>query len=188
MSSVGSGGLCVAYAAAGGTLAVASATVLAYPAHLAKRRGVDSLYGRCGSVGLAILNVLFGLGAVGMFVLATGEGPVALAMPIQTGTMLLLNMVVQSTLRIKKFLKSMVVGTCQRVCVRHSDPVRPRSTVSYCPRSGRSPPPCVCGAECCTWLCCTWLCCMWLRGQRQVALATPFTSAVDVSGKGAHHS
>ena len=116
MSSVGSGGLCVAYAAAGGTLAVASATVLAYPAHLAKRRGVDSLYGRCGSVGLAILNVLFGLGAVGMFVLATGEGPVALAMPIQTGTMLLLNMVVQSTLRIKKFLKSMVVGTCS-VCV-----------------------------------------------------------------------
>ena len=97
--SMSSGGLCVAYAAAGGALGVASATVLAYPAHLAKRRGVASLYGRWGSAFFIILNVVFGLAAVGMFVLATGQGPVALAMPIQTGTMLLLNMVVRACVR-----------------------------------------------------------------------------------------
>ena len=183
MSSVGSGGLCVAYAAAGGTLAVASATVLAYPAHLAKRRGVDSLYGRCGSVGLAILNVLFGLGAVGMFVLATGEGPVALAMPIQTGTMLLLNMVVQSTLRIKKFLKSMVVGTCQRVCVRHS---LHGCLIAPAPAAHH---PRVCAVRNVVRGCvvrgCVVCGCV-VRGRWH--LATTFASAVDVSGKGAHHS
>jgi multidrug transporter EmrE-like cation transporter len=104
---------CVLLALAGGVCNVLSINVLGYPTHLAKKKAEQLPGEQPASISpvFTVLNVLFAFASVGMFVLATGAGPIALAMPLMTGSGLLLNMLVQSLLRIKQFTKPVRVGT-----------------------------------------------------------------------------
>jgi hypothetical protein len=103
---------CIILAAVGGMLSCASVNVLAW--HSASKTKKQVPAGRMTAfcnVLAAVLNILLGFAGVGFFVLATGFGPVALAMPIQAGSTLLCNMLVQSALRISHYSKDKIVGT-----------------------------------------------------------------------------
>lgn len=60
---------------------------------------------------LYALNIVIGLSGTGLFVVATGAGPVSVAMPITTGMGVFLNMIMQIALGIECYTKSMRVGT-----------------------------------------------------------------------------
>jgi multidrug transporter EmrE-like cation transporter len=104
---------CVLLALMGGVFNVLSINILGYPTHLKKKKVEQCPGEQTASISpiFTLLNLLFAFASVGMFVLATGAGPIALAMPLMTGSGLLLNMLAQSMLRIKQFIKPVRVGT-----------------------------------------------------------------------------
>ena len=105
---------CLLWATAGAITAVISSTAVAYPAFLTQKDGVR--YSSTRRTLHAVANVIFSLLSIGCFIKATGYGPVALAMPLQTGLSLLLNMIVQTILRMKRYTKEMTAGTLVLVC------------------------------------------------------------------------
>ena len=106
---------CLIWATIGAFAAVISSTCVAYPNFL-EQKHKELTYSKFRKTLHAVLNVSFSLLAVGCFIKATGYGPVALAMPLQTGMTLLLNMVVQTVLRMKRYTKEMTAGTLVLVC------------------------------------------------------------------------
>jgi hypothetical protein len=105
---------CLLWASGGAACSVAASTCVAYPAFVQAKRGGQ--YSRRQRTLHAAGNIVLSLASVGCFVLATGYGPVALAMPLQTGASLLLNMWVQTLLRMKRYSKEMTSGTLVLVC------------------------------------------------------------------------
>jgi multidrug transporter EmrE-like cation transporter len=106
---------CLLWATIGAVTAVISSTSVAYPNFL-EQKHKELKYSKSRKTLHAVLNVVFSLISVGCFIKATGYGPVALAMPLQTGMSLLLNMVVQTALRMKRYTKEMTAGTLVLVC------------------------------------------------------------------------
>jgi len=103
------GTLCLAYACLGGICTTLGVNVLQYKKHLEQsgRHVSTPLQDTCS----VVLNFLFSGLSIVFFVLATGYGPVSIAMPVLSGTCLLSNMVVQISLGIEHYSKSMRVGT-----------------------------------------------------------------------------
>ena len=106
---------CLIWATIGAFAAVISSTCVAYPNFL-EQKHKELTYSKFRKTLHAVLNVSFSLLAVGCFIKATGYGPVALAMPLQTGMSLLFNMVVQTVLQMKRYTKEMTAGTLVLVC------------------------------------------------------------------------
>lgn len=99
---------CVLLACAGGLCSSIGSAILA---RQTRNESMGRETGRvCGYINL-FFNIAFGLAAVGFFILATGYGPVAVAMPLQVGFNLLTNMAILAFLRIKHYTKEMLVGT-----------------------------------------------------------------------------
>ena len=104
-------------------MSVASATAVQYPAFVQVKRhaaaggaAAAADYSRAQRCLHAFTNVVLSLASVGCFIIATGYGPVALAMPLQTGASLMLNMWVQTLLQMKRYTKEMTTGTLVLVC------------------------------------------------------------------------
>lgn len=77
------------------------------------------------------LNVVFGMGGIGGFTVASWYGPVAVVMPIVTASKLLSNMVTQIAFGLSQYDKSMRVGTyilcCAAACLPQTGPAEPKS-------------------------------------------------------------
>jgi len=106
---------CLIWATMGAFASVISSTSVAYPNFL-EQKHKEITYSKSRKAVHAVLNVVFSLLGVGCFIKATGYGPVALAMPLQNGMSLLLNMMVQTVLRMKRYTKEMTAGTLVLVC------------------------------------------------------------------------
>lgn len=106
--------ICILLAFIGGIVSMLSSNVIAYPAFLAKLN--DRKYHVWVERVLLVFSILFSLGSVGIFVLATGFGPVSIAMPIMNGTTLFTNMLFQNVVGMKIYTKPMMMGTLVLVC------------------------------------------------------------------------
>jgi hypothetical protein len=124
---------CLVWATFGALTGVISSTCVAYPNFL-EQKHEEITYTKPRKTLHAIANIVFSLISVGCFIRATAYGPVALAMPLQTGISLLLNMIVQTVLRMKRYTKEMTAGTLVLVCAviilvdvgpseQHRDPI-----------------------------------------------------------------
>eukprot|EP00931_Biecheleriopsis_adriatica_P004230 TRINITY_DN105931_c0_g1_i1.p1 TRINITY_DN105931_c0_g1~~TRINITY_DN105931_c0_g1_i1.p1 ORF type:complete len:411 (-),score=67.54 TRINITY_DN105931_c0_g1_i1:37-1248(-) len=101
--------LCVALSCVGGLCTTLGVNVLQYKNHLEKSgRHVFTPIQSSVCVGL---NITFSLASIVFFVLATGFGPVSIAMPVLSASCLLGNMAVQVSMGMQHFTKSMTVGT-----------------------------------------------------------------------------
>jgi len=75
------------------------------------------------------LNVIFGMGGIAGFTIASWYGPVAVVMPIVTASKLLFNMATQISFKLSEYDKSMRVGTwilcCATACLPQAGPTEP---------------------------------------------------------------
>mmetsp|Transcript_45161 Transcript_45161/g.125271 ORF Transcript_45161/g.125271 Transcript_45161/m.125271 type:complete len:457 (+) Transcript_45161:97-1467(+) len=101
--------VCLLLASVGGICTTLAVNVLAYPQYR------HSLAGSLGPAQppklLYVINIVLMLVGIAFFVLASGNGPVSIAMPIQSASNLLSNMVLQTKLGMKVYSKSMMTGT-----------------------------------------------------------------------------
>lgn len=93
-----------------GALRVSATMALAYPDHRARRNG-ESLQASRKTFLIAV-HILLLTGAAGLGILGTIYGPVAIAVPVQTGSQLILNILaMESVLEMRSFNKIQRTGT-----------------------------------------------------------------------------
>jgi len=100
---------CVGFAICGGSCTSAASNVVAFANHFASRKGIQ--YDNFVNAGLFAANVVLNLGSIAFFLLAAANGPVAVAMPILTGTKLLSSLVFQMGVGIGQYTKDTKIGT-----------------------------------------------------------------------------
>lgn len=102
----------------GGLCASAGSNVVAAVHHYyEKREAPNNVVPQAHDIVLFILNIVLNLASIACFLLAAGEGPVAVVMPILTGSKLLSSMLFQLSQGMGEWTKSVRVGTLVVVCV-----------------------------------------------------------------------
>lgn len=122
---------CIVLAALAGVIISFGYNVIAYAKHVARRRNT-TLSGTCERF-LQLANLVLSLTGIGIFVISSKFGPVSVAMPVQTASNLLLNMIIQSSAGMKEYTKSMRIGTlvltAASVCLMNVGPTDPEGGV-----------------------------------------------------------
>lgn len=103
---------CVLFAVGSGLACSMGINVVSYTSHLSGKQFLhDTTHWSHKSRLWLAFNVVLNLFGIFLFVMATGRGPVALAMPFETATLLLSNLVIMHVLGMGHFDKACLVGT-----------------------------------------------------------------------------